>query len=137
MITESLQGLLGSSTTDGRIRGEALLLHQVEPVPISAEVLHLARGQLEPGTQLPVLEKYVRVSEARGVQILPLPLLGEDPLDALDQADFFQDPNLAVTCRDRDAISLADFLGADLPLVCGEENLRAVFIRKKLGRFQR
>src|SRR5206468_2102827 len=100
------------------------LLHQVEPVPISAEVLHLARGQLEPGTQLPVLEEYVRVSEARGVQILPLSLLGEDPLDALDEADLFQDPNLAVTCRDRDAISLADFLGTDLPLVCGEENLR-------------
>src|SRR5947208_16828636 len=137
MITEFLRGLRGSPATDCRIRREALLLHQVEPVPISAEVLHLARGQLEPGTQLPVLEEYVRVSEARGVQILPLPLLGEDPLDALDEANLFQDPNLAVTCRDRDAISLADFLGTDLPLVCGEENLRSVFIRKELGRFQR
>src|SRR5207247_6019133 len=83
------------------------LLHQVEPVPISAEVLHLARGQLEPGTQLPVLEKYVRVSQARGVEILPLSLLGQDPLDALDEADLFQDPNFAVTGRNRDAISLA------------------------------
>src|SRR5207253_10426577 len=137
MITEFLRGLRGSPATDGRIRREALLLHQVEPVPISAEVLHLARGQLEPGTQLPVLEEYVRVSQARGVQILPLPLLGEDPLDALDEADLFQDPNLAVTCRYRGAISLADFLCTDFPLVCGEENLRAVFIRKKLGRFQR
>src|SRR5437667_12857655 len=126
MITEFLRGLRGSPATDGRIRREALLLHQVEPVPISAEVLHLARGQLEPGTQLPVLEEYVRVSQARGIQILPLPLLGEDPLDALDEADLFQDPNLAVTCRDRDDISLADFLGTDLPLAYAEADLRDV-----------
>src|SRR5436309_13518257 len=112
------------------------LLHQVEPVPISAEVLHLARGQLEPGTQLPVLEEYVRVSQGGGAQILPLPLLGVEPLDALDEADLFQDPNLAVTCRDRDAISLADFLGTERPPVCGDDNLRAVFIGEMLGRFR-
>src|SRR5438105_15371723 len=101
MITEFLRGLRGSPATDGWIRREALLLHQVEPVPISAEVLHLARGQLEPGTQLPVLEEYVRVSQARGVQLLPLPLLGADPLDALDYAALFQDPKLDVSSHDR------------------------------------
>src|SRR5881398_4226361 len=137
MITEFLRGPRGSSANGGRIRREALLLHQVKPVPISAEVLHLARGQLEPGTQLPVLEKYVRVSQTRGVEILPLSLLGQDSLDALDEADLFQDPDFAVTGRNRDAISLADFLGADLPLVCGQENLCAVLVREKLGRFQR
>src|SRR6266480_3711302 len=47
MITEFLRGPRGSSANGGRIRREALLLHQVKPVPISAEVLQLATGQVK------------------------------------------------------------------------------------------
>src|SRR3989442_6738532 len=100
---------MGSSV----IRGHGSLLHQVESVPISAEILHLARGQLESGAELAVLEEDVRIPEAGRVEVLPLSLLGEDALDALDQPDLFQDPYLAVACRDRDAALLADILRAD------------------------
>src|SRR5438105_10110583 len=117
------------------IRGHGSLLHQVESVPISAEILHLARGQLESGAELAVLEEDVRIPEAGRVEVLPLPLLGENALDALDQADLFQDSDLTVACRDRDAVSLANLLGADLPLVRGEEDLCAVFVREQLRRF--
>src|SRR5438445_8742263 len=118
------------------IRGPGSLLHQVESVPISAEILHLARGQLESGAELAVLEEDVRIPEAGRVEVFPLPLLREDALDALDQADFFQDSYLTVACRDRDTVPLADLLGTDLPLVRGEEDLRAVFVREQLGRFE-
>src|SRR5919198_2506156 len=116
--------------------GARLLLHQVEAVPIAAEVLDLSGGQLESRAELAVLEEDVRIAQAGGVQVLPLPLLSEDALDALDQPDLLEDADLAVACRDRDAIPLADFLGADLPLVCGEKDLRAVFIRQELRSFE-
>ena len=90
-------------------------MEQVEAVPIPAEVLHLARGELEPRAELPVFEEDVRVPKARGVKVLPLALLRQDPLDALDQADLFKDPDLAVAGRDRDAVSLRDLLGGDPP----------------------
>src|SRR5467141_227183 len=116
-------------------RGDSLL-HQVESVPVPAEILHLARGQLESGAEFAVLEEDVRVPKAGCVEVLPLPLLGEDALDALDQADFFEDSYLAVACRDRDSVPLAAFFGADLPLVGRPKDLRAVFVREKLGRFE-
>src|SRR5438132_5173578 len=118
------------------IRGHGSLLHQVESVPISAEILHLARGQLESGAELAVLEEDVRIPEAGRVEVLPLPLLGEDALDALNQAYLFQESYLTVAWRDRDAVPLADLLGTDLPLVRGEEDLRAVFVREQRGRFE-
>ena len=93
------------------------LLHQIESVPVPAEILHLARGQLESGAELAVLEEDVRIAEAGCVEVLPLPLLGEDALHALDEADLFENPYLAVARRDRYAVSLADLLGADLPKV--------------------
>src|SRR6266508_129871 len=116
-----------------RIETARLLLQHVESVPVAAEVLDLAGRELEPRAKLAVLEEDVRVAKARGVQILPLALLGEDSLDALDEPDLFQNPDLPVASRDRDAVSLADFLGADLSLVGGEEDFRAVFVRQKLG----
>src|SRR6266571_5913331 len=117
--------------------GRISLLHQVEAVPVAAEVLDLARRQLEAGAQLAVLEEDVRVPQAGGVEVLPLALLGEDALDALDESDLFEDADLAVAGRDRDAIALADFLGADFPLVRGEKDLGAVFVGQKLGRLER
>src|SRR5437879_9377789 len=114
------------------IRGRGSLFHQVESVPISAEILHLARGQLESGAELAVLEEDVRIPQAGRVEVLPLPLLGEDALDALDQADLFQDSYLTVACRDRDAVPLAHLLGTALPLVGGAQALRTVFVRELL-----
>src|SRR5206468_10396312 len=105
----------------GRIgMGRISLLHQVETVPVSPEVLDLARRQLEAGAELAVLEEDVRVPEAGGVEVLPLPLLGEDALDALDESDLLEDADLAVTGGDRDAVLMADVLGVGVPLVCAE-----------------
>jgi len=61
-------------------------------------------------------------------QVLPLPLLGEDALDALDESDLLEDADLAVTGGDRDAVPLADFLGTDFPLIGREKDLGAVFV---------
>src|SRR2546428_13875242 len=108
------------------------LLHQVEAVPVAAEVLDLARRQLEAGAELAVLEEDVRVPEAGCVEGLPLALLGEDALDALDESDLLEDADLAVTCGDRDAVPLADFLGTDFPLVRGEKDLGAVLLRHSM-----
>src|SRR6266487_17454 len=120
---------------DGKRRIETvrLLLQHVEAVPVAAEILDLAGRELEPRAKLAVLKEDVCVPKAGSVEVLPLALLREDSLDALDQPDLFQDPNLAVARRDRDAVSLADFLGADPPLVRGEQDFRAVFVRQKLG----
>ena len=112
------------------------LLHQIEAVPVSAEVLDLAGGELEPGAELAVLEEDVCIPEAGCVEVLPLPLLGEDALDALDESDLLEDPDLAVACGDRDAVPLADLLGADFPLVGGEKDFGAVFVGQKLGRLE-
>src|SRR5439155_23451081 len=97
--------------------GRVSLLHQVQAVPVAPEVLDLARRQLEPGAELAVLEEDVRVPEAGCVEVLPLPLLGKDALDALDESDLLEDAGLAVAGGDRHALPLADFLGADFPLV--------------------
>src|SRR5438445_11648402 len=97
----------------GRIGRVVSLLHQIEAVPVCAEVLDLSRGALEPGAELAVLEEDVCVPEAGGVEVLPLPLLGEDALDALDEPDLLEDPDLAAACGDRDAVPLADLLGTD------------------------
>src|SRR3989449_7155399 len=113
--------------------GRISLLHQVEAVPVAPEVLDLARRELEAGAELAVLEEDVRVPEAGGVEVLPLPLLGEDALHALDESDLLEDADLAVTGSNRDAVPLADFLGADFPLVRGEKDLGAVFVGQKLG----
>src|SRR5688572_15809254 len=78
------------------VAGNSLLFHQVETVPVSAEVPDLSRGQLESSPEFPVLEEDVRVPEARRVEVLALTLLCKDPLHALDQSDLFQDSNLAV-----------------------------------------
>src|SRR2546425_1154329 len=101
-----------------------------------AVVRDLARGELEPGAELAVLEEHVCVPEAGCVEVLPLPLLGEDALDALDESDLLEDPDLAVACGDRDAVPLADLLGTDFPLVGGEKDLGAVFVGQKLGRLE-
>src|SRR2546422_3335199 len=114
-------------TRRGQERGS--LSEQVEAVPVPAEVLDDARRELEPSAELPVLEEDVRVSEAGCVEVLALPFLGEDAIDALDQADLLEGPDLAVARGDRDSVSLADLLGANLPLVRGEEDLRTVFVR--------
>src|SRR2546427_9834327 len=95
----------------GRIGWGAIsLLHQVEAVPVAPEVLDLARRQLEAGAELAVLEEDVRVPEAGCVEVLPLPLLGEDALDALDEPDLLEDADLAVAGGDRDAVLLANLL---------------------------
>src|SRR5881397_2601066 len=121
----------------GRIgRGRISLLHQVEAVPVAPEVLDLTRGQLEAGAELAVLEEDVCVPEAGRVEVLPLPLLGEDALDALDEPHFLEDADLAVACGDRDAVPLADLLGADFPLVGREKDLGTVFVGQKLGRLE-
>src|SRR3989442_6135335 len=121
----------------GRIgMGAISLLHQVEAVPVAPEVLDLARRQLEAGAELAVLEEDVRVPEAGCVEVLPLPLLGEDALDALDEPDLLEDPDLAVAGGDWDAVPLADLLGTDFPLVRGEKDLGAVFVGQKLRRLE-
>src|SRR6266581_461801 len=120
----------------GGIESGVSLLHQIEAVPVSAEVLDLARGELEPGAELAVLEEDVGVPEAGCVEVLPLPLLGEDTLDTLDEPDLLEDSNLAVAGSDRDAVPLADLLGTDFPLVRGEKDLGAVFVGQKLGRLE-
>src|SRR6059036_711646 len=97
------------------------------------EVLDLARRQLEACAELAVLEEDIRVPEAGCVEVLPLPLLGEDALNALDESDLLEDPDLPVAGGDRDAVPLADFLGTDFPLVRGEKDLGAVFVGQKLG----
>src|SRR5438093_4256910 len=118
----------------GRIgMGAISLLHQVEAVPVAPEVLDLTRGQLEAGAELAVLEEDVCVPEAGCVEVLPLPLLGEDALDALDEPDLLEDTDLAVACGDRDAVPLADLLGTDFPVVGGEEDLGAGFVGETLG----
>src|SRR5213594_4451004 len=116
--------------------GRISLLHQVEAVPVAPEVLDLARRQLEAGAELAVLEEDVRVPEAGGVEVLPLPLLGEDALDALDESDLLEDADLAVTGGDRDAVPLADFLGTDFPLVRGEKDLGTILVCQELGRLE-
>src|SRR5256885_16402484 len=113
--------------------GRISLLHQVEAVPVAPEVLDLARRQLEAGAELAVLEEDVRVPEAGGVEVLPLPLLGEDALDALDESDLLEDADLAVTGGDRDAVPLADFLGAAFPHVRGAEDLGTILVRPDAG----
>src|SRR5436309_15003005 len=122
----------------GRIgMGRISLLHQVQAVPVAAEVLDLARRQLEAGAELAVLEEDVRVPEAGGVEVLPLPLLGEDALDALDESDLLEDADLAVAGGDRDAVPLAAFLGAAFRVLRGEKDLRAVFVGETLGHLER
>src|SRR2546426_1496153 len=121
----------------GRIgMGGISLLHQVEAVPVAPEVLDLAGRQLEACAELAVLEEDIRVPEAGCVEVLPLPLLGEDALNALDESDLLEDPDLPVAGGDRDAVPLADFLGTDFPLVRGEKDLGAVFVGQKLGRLE-
>src|SRR6266540_1271369 len=125
-----------SETREKKKRGietARLLLQHVEAVPVAAEILDLTGRELEPRAKLAVLEEDVCVAQARGVQVLPLALLRQDSLDALDEPDLFQNPDLAVARRDRDAVPLADLLGADLPLVRREEDLRAVFVGQELG----
>src|SRR5947209_6707248 len=113
----------------GRIgMGAISLLHQVEAVPVAPEVLDLARRQLEAGAELAVLEEDVRVPEAGCVEVLPLPLLGENSLDALDESDLLEDADLAVAGGDRDAVLLADFLDGAFPVVGSEKNLVRVFV---------
>src|SRR5947209_9712179 len=111
----------------GRIGRVVSLLHQIEAIPVSAEVLDLARGELEPGAELAVLEEDVCVPEAGCVEVLPLPLLGEHALDALDKTDLLEEPDLAVACGDRDAVQLSDLMGTDLALVGVEKDLGPVF----------
>src|SRR5947199_8137833 len=121
----------------GRIgMGRISLLHQVQAVPVAAEVLDLARRQLEAGAELAVLEEDVRVPEAGGVEVLPLPLLGEDALDALDESDLLEDADLAIACGDRDAVPLADLLGAEFPSVGGAPGRGAVFVGQRLARLE-
>src|SRR5881409_3441420 len=120
----------------GRIGRVVSLLHQIEAVPVSAEVLDLARGELEPGAELAVLEEDVCVPEAGCVEVLPLPLLGEDALNALDESDLLEDPDLPVAGGDRDAVPLADFLGTDFPLVRGEKDLGTILVCQELGRLE-
>src|SRR5947208_15980639 len=89
----------------GRIgMGRISLFHQVETVPVSPEVLDLTRRQLEAGAELAVLEEDVCVPEARCVEVLPLPLLGQDAFDALDQPDLFENAELAVAGGDWDVV---------------------------------
>ena len=66
------------------------LPQEVEAVPVSAEILNNTCCQLESRTEPSVLEEDVRVAQTRGVQVLPLPLLREDAVDALDQADLLE-----------------------------------------------
>src|SRR5437667_11998372 len=116
----------------GRIgMGRISLFHQVETVPVSPEVLDLTRSQLEAGAELAVLEEDVCVPEARCVEVLPLPLLGQDAFDALDESDLLEDADLAVAGGDRDAVSLADLLGGDLCLVGREKDPRRVLVGQK------
>src|SRR2546427_9698630 len=115
----------------GRIgMGAISLLHQVEPVPVAPEVLDLARRQLEAGAELAVLEEDVRVPEAGCVEVLPLPLLGEDALDALDESDLLEDADLAVAGGNRDAVPVADLLGGACPVVRRDKDLGPVLIRE-------
>src|SRR3970040_2305938 len=114
-----------------------LLTEGIEPPPVSAEISHAARGERESSAELPVLEEDVSVAQARRVEVLALALLGENSVDALDQASLFEDPNLAVARRDRDPISLADLLRANPALVRREKDLRAVFVGQKLRRLER
>src|SRR3970040_872105 len=114
-----------------------LLTGGIEPVSVTAEVPHDARGELESRPELPVLEEDVSVAQARRVEVLALALLGEDSVDALDQATLFEDPDLAVARRNRDPISLADLLRANPALVRREKDLRAVFVGQKLRRLER
>src|SRR5438876_9325445 len=118
----------------GRIgMGRISLFHQVETVPVSPEVLDLTRRQLEAGAELAVLEEDVCVPEAGRVEVLPLPLLGQDAFDALDEPDLLEDADLAVACGDWDAVFVADFLDAALWLLGREENLVTVLVGQKLG----
>src|SRR5437773_12579276 len=118
----------------GRIgMGRTSLFHQVETVPVSPEVLDLTRRQLEAGAELAVLEEDVCVPEARCVEVLPLPLLGQDAFDALDEPDLLEDADLAVACGDWDVVSVADFLGAEFSVVGREKDLVTVLVGQKLG----
>src|SRR2546427_12886945 len=118
----------------GRIgMGAISLLHQVEAVPVAPEVLDLARRQLEAGAELAVLEEDVRVPEAGCVEVLPLPLLGEDALDALDEPDLLEDADLAVAGGNRDAVPVADFLGTDCPHLRRDEDPGPILVRQEAG----
>lgn len=64
-----------------------LLPQETQAIPIAAEILDGARGELEPCPQVSILEEDVGVLEAGSVQILPLAFLSEDSVNALDQAD--------------------------------------------------
>src|SRR5436309_13218978 len=113
----------------GRIgMGRISLFHQVETVPVSPEVLDLTRRQLEAGAELAVLEEDVCVPEAGRVEVLPLPLLGQDAFDALDQPDLLENADLAVACGDRDVVFLADLLDGALRVVGRYENLGRVLV---------
>src|SRR5206468_11151231 len=94
------------------------------------------RRQLEAGAEIAVLEEDVCVPEARCVEVLPLPLLGQDAFDALDESDLFEDADLAVAGGDRDAVSVADLLGADFSVVGRDEDLGTVLGGQKLGRLE-
>src|SRR6266581_4072285 len=115
----------------GRIRKVVSLLHQIEAVPVSAEVLDLAGGELEPGAELAVLEEDVCIPEAGCVEVLPLPLLGEDALDALDESDLLEDPDLPVACGDRDVILVADLLDGARRDLSRYENPLRVLVREQ------
>src|SRR5437667_2035659 len=109
----------------GRIgMGRISLFHQVETVPVSPEVLDLTRRQLEAGAELAVLEEDVCVPEARCVEVLPLPLLGQDAFDALDEPDLLEDADLAVAGGDRDVVLVADFLDGPFSALGRNENPR-------------
>src|SRR5438094_8722026 len=113
----------------GRIgMGRMSLFHQVETVPVSREVLDLTSRQLEAGAELAVLEEDVCVPEARCVEVLPLPLLGKDAFDALDESDLFEDADLAVAGGDRDVVPLADLLDARCWVVGRNKDLVRVLV---------
>src|SRR5438128_379931 len=114
----------------GRIGRVVSLLHQIEAIPVSAEVLDLARGELEPGAELAVLEEDVCVPEAGCVEVLPLPLLGEDALDALDEPDLLEDPDLAVAGGNRDVVLVANLLHGPRGDLGRNENPLRVLIRE-------
>src|SRR5438552_16337451 len=113
----------------GRIgMGRISLFHQVETVPVSPEVLDLTRRQLEAGAELAVLEEDVCVPEAGRVEVLPLPLLGQDAFDALDESDLFEDADLAVAGGDRDVVFVADLLDGECWDLGRKKNPRTVLV---------
>src|SRR5205823_13828904 len=74
------EGLLGWGRR--RVGG----LHDVDGLPVAAEVLCDARRELEPHSEAAVLEEDVRVLELGHVEGDPLAFLGQRPLRAADEA---------------------------------------------------